>query len=363
MKYSLRNCWRNRRVSLISVAVMLVSALFLMIFFSSITTYQQELWQSYSALKASAHITAYNSAEKPKLPVDTYQAILDTGFPVNHGVMADHMITDKDVLRGVNGPDIDPSLRDCIDDVVWVGDYDRAIFDGAEMVCLMPNDWQSDYGDTWEVWIGQNSYTFTVAGIYGNKFSSRDNGRVYYCPVNALKAVYEAENLAFTYCGMEMDLQNLAELDEFKAQLKKLGLDSDDTRMVINDSQLQTVTSQLKRQVRLLETLLPVLLTLIIAIGFGSSFLLLRGRRREAAVLRSLGMKRAAVFMSFLFESLLQAVLGLLIGCVIGWFTFGSGALQPTYLAALLGCYLLGGAVAVWKISGVNVFNIMTARE
>ncbi len=363
MKYSLRNFWRNRRVSLISTAVVLVSALFLMIFFNSISTYQAELWASYSALRASAHITAYNPGEKPKLPVKTYQAILDTGFLMSYGVMADHMITDMDVLRSVNGADIDPSLRDCIDDVEWMEGYDRTIFDGDALVCLVPNDWRTDYEDTWECWIGQNNYTFIVAGIYGNKFSSKDNGEVYYCPVNALKAIYERENLEFTYCGMEMDLQNLGELDDFKAQMKKLELDTGDTRLVINDSQLQTVTSQLKRQVRLLETLLPVLLALIAAIGFGSSFLLLRGRKREAAVLRSLGMRRIAVFGSFLFENLLQAVLGLLIGCVIGWFTFGSGALQPKYLAALLGCYLLGGAAAVWKISGVNVFNIMTARE
>ncbi len=363
MKYSLRNFWRNRRISLISTAVVLVSALFLMIFFNSIATYQAELWESYSVLKASAHITASDSSKKPRLPVDTYQVILETGFLVNHGVMADHMISDKDVLRGVNGPDIDPSLRDCIDDVEWLEGYDHSVFDGDAMVCLMPNDWKTDYGDSWECWIGKTAYTFNVAGIYGNKYSSKDNGSVYYCPVNTLKAIYEAEGLEFAYCGMEMDLQNLAELDEFKVEMKKLKLDSGDTRLVINDSQLQTVTSQLKRQVRLLETLLPVLLALIAAIGFGSSFLLLRGRKREAAVLRSLGMRRSAVFSSFLLENLLQAILGLLIGCVIGWFAFGSGALQPKYLAALLGCYLLGGAVAVWKISGVNVFNIMTARE
>lgn len=363
MKYSLKNFWRNRRVSLISVAVVLVSSLFLMIFFSSIATYQNELLASYSALKASAHITAYDSSEKPQLPVEIYQAILDTGFPVNHGVIADHMITDKDVLRGINGPDIDPSLRDCIEAVEWAEGYDRSIFESDNMVCLVPDRIRHDYEETWELFLGENVYTFTVAGVYGNAFSNGDDGFVYYCPVNALKAIYETEGLAFTYCGMEMDLQNLSELDDFKAQMKKLKLDTGDTRLVINDSQLQTVTSQLKRQVRLLETLLPVLLTLIAAIGFGSSFLLLRGRRREAAVLRSLGMKRAAVFGSFLFENLLQAILGLLIGCVIGWYTFGSGVLQPKYLVALLGCYLLGGAAAVWKISGVNVFNIMTARE
>lgn len=363
MKYSLRNFWRNRRVSLISTAVVLVSSLFLMIFFSSIATYQDELRESYSALKASAHITAYNSNEKPELPTDIYQAILATGFVDRHGVMADHMITDKDVLRGINSPDIDPSLHDCIDDVEWMAGYDRSVFDGDAMVCLVPDLLRHDYKETWELSIGKSVYTFTVAGVYGNAFSNGDDGFVYYCPVNTLKKIYETAEKDFTYCSMEMDLQNLTELDEFKAQMKKLELDSGDTRMVINDSQLQTITAQLKRQVRLLETLLPVLLVLIAAIGFGSSFLLLRGRKREAAVLRSLGMRRSAVFTSFLVENLLQAILGLLIGCVVGWFAFGSGALQPKYLAALLGCYLLGGAVAVWKISGVNVFNIMTARE
>lgn len=142
---------------------------------------------------------------------------------------------------------------------------------------------------------------------------------------------------------MEIDSQNLAELDDFKAKMKKLGLDTGETRVVINDSQLQTVTSQLKRQVRLLETLLPVLLVLIAAIGFGSSFLLLRGRIREAAELCSLGMNRASVFGASLLENLLQAVLGQSIACIVGWFAFGGGALQPQYLMALLLCYLLGG--------------------
>lgn len=363
MKYALRSFVRNRRVSLIATAVVLVSALFLMIFFSSISTYRQELQASYSRLKASAHITTDSYTGKVKLSVETCQAIVDTGFPVNVGLMADHPFNLNDVLRGVNGPDIDPSLWGCIDDVEWTEGYDASILQGDEPVCLIPPKLYSEYGDTWTLTIGATEYAFTVAGIYGNALSSGTSGTVCYCPVNALQAIYEAEGLEFTYCAMEMDLQNLARLDSFKAQMKALGLDSGNPRLVINDSQLQTVTSQLRRQIRLLETLLPVLLALVAAIGFGSSFLLLRGRRREAAVLRSLGVKRIAVFGSFVLENLFQALLGLTLGCGIGWAAFGLSVLQPGYLAMVLACYLLGGAAAVWKISGVNVFNIMTARE
>lgn len=362
MKLSFRNFFRNRRVSLIAVAVVTVLSVFLLIFSNNIASYQAELAESYQVLSATTRIKAAKSGNKPALEVDAYQTILDSGFVAEYTVMADHRLMGNDVLRGLNDPKADPSLRDRIEDTEWVGGYDVSIFTGSEMVCLVPYVYQLEYGDTWDVQVGGKTYTLTIAGTYG-WFSGYEDGLVYYCPVDTLKAIYEDAQEEFTYSGFEMELQNLPKLDDFKELLRQLALDSGDTRVIINDSRLQSITSHLKRQIRLLETLLPVLFALVAGVSFGLSFLLLRGRKREAAVLRSLGMKRTAVFASFLFENLLQAILGLLISCVIGWQAFGSGALQPNYLAALLGCYLLGGAVAVWKISGVNVFNIMTARE
>lgn len=362
MKLSFRNFFRNRRVSLIAVAVVTVLSVFLLIFSNNIASYQAELAESYQVLSATTRIKAAKSGNKPALEVDAYQTILDSGFVAEYTVMADHCLMGNDVLRGLNDPKADPSLRDRIEDTEWVEGYDVSIFTGSEMVCLVPYVYQLEYGDTWDVQVGGKTYTLTIAGTYG-WFSGYEDGLVYYCPVDTLKAIYEDAQEEFTYSGFEMELQNLPKLDDFKELLRQLALDSGDTRVIINDSRLQSITSHLKRQIRLLETLLPVLFALVAGVSFGLSFLLLRGRKREAAVLRSLGMKRTAVFASFLFENLLQAILGLLISCVIGWQAFGSGALQPNYLAALLGCYLLGGAVAVWKISGVNVFNIMTARE
>lgn len=362
MKLSFRNFFRNRRVSLIAVAVVTVLSVFLLIFSNNIASYQAELAESYQVLSATTRIKAAKSGNKPALEVDAYQTILDSGFVAEYTVMADHRLMGNDVLRGLNDPKADPSLRDRIEDTEWVEGYDVSIFTGSEMVCLVPYVYQLEYGDTWDVQVGGKTYTLTIAGTYG-WFSGYEDGLVYYCPVDTLKAIYEDAQEEFTYSGFEMELQNLPKLDDFKELLRQLALDSGDTRVIINDSRLQSITSHLKRQIRLLETLLPVLFALVAGVSFGLSFLLLRGRKREAAVLRSLGMKRTAVFASFLFENLLQAILGLLISCVIGWQAFGSGALQPNYLAALLGCYLLGGAVAVWKISGVNVFNIMTARE
>ena len=362
MKLSFRNFFRNRRVSLIAVAVVTVLSVFLLIFSNSIASYQEELAESYRVLSATARIKAAKSGNKPALNLDAYQTILDSGFVAEYTVMADHRLMGNDVLRGLNDPKADPSLRDRIEDTEWVEGYDVSIFTGAEMVCLVPYVYELEYGDTWDVQVGGKTYTLSIAGTYG-WFSGYEDGLVYYCPVDTLKAIYEDAGEDFTYSGFEMELQNLPKLDAFKELLRQLALDSGDTRVVINDSRLQSITSQLKRQIRLLETLLPVLLALVAGVSFGLSFLLLRGRKREAAILRSLGMRRSSVFAALEGEIALQALLGLLIGAGIGFSTLGAQALQPKYMAALLICYLLGGGFAAWKISGINVFNIMTARE
>ena len=313
MKLVFRNVWRNRKLSLIATLMVAVSAFFLMVFSDNIATYEKKLDESCNSLKATAHIMGSNATATPQLTEAQYQSILNTGFVAEHSVMKDQKFGDNDVMRGINNPDIDVTLKVCMDNILWAEGYDISVFEGNEWICVAPANAWLEPGTQWDCLIEDQLITLTIAGVYGSKYVSRNSGMVYYCPIDTMKAIHKQLGLEFTYSGMEMELQNVKHLDTFKQQMKKLGMSTGSARLVINDSQLQTVTSQLKRQVRLLETLLPVLLALIAAIGFGSGFLLLRGRKREAAVLRSLGMKRAAVFGSFLFENLLQAVLGLLI--------------------------------------------------
>ena len=79
--------------------------------------------------------------------------------------------------------------------------------------------------------------------------------------------------------------------------------------------------------------------------------------------MRSLGMRRGQVAGVFLCEATAQAAVGVLAGGLAACAALGTTAFQPKYLLLVLTFFLLGGATAVWKISGVNVFNIMTARE
>ena len=363
MKLVFRNVWRNRKLSLIATLMVVVSAFFLMVFSDNIATYEKKLDESCNSLKATAHVMGSNATATPQLTEAQYQSILNTGFVAEHSVMKDQKFGDNDVMRGINSPDIDVTLKVCMDNIVWAEGYDEAIFNENEWVCVAPANAWMEPGDRWECLIKDQPITLTIVGVYGSKYVSRNSGMVYYCPIDTMKEIHEQLGLEFTYSGMEMELQNLKHLDVFKQHMKDLGMSTGNARLVINDSQLQNVTYQLKRQVRLLESLLPILLVLIAAVGFGLSFLLLRSRRRETAILRSLGMKRSRVFGTLLSEIVMQTLAGVLIAALAGWGLLGAAAVQLSHLAALILCYLLGGGFAAWKISGINVFNIMTARE
>lgn len=363
MKFAFRNLWRNKKISVFAAFVVAASTLFLLFFTGNIATYQSELDQSYQIMKASAHITGENSAAVPQLTELQYGMLLDSGFVKDHSVMADHIINEQDILRGINNSSIDTTLHSCIQDVVWSKGYDGNVFLGDKMVCIVPANRRMKLGSVWACTINQQKYEFIVVGIYGSKYTNKSNGAIFYCPVNALKNAYNNAGKEFTYCGMEMDLQNLQEIDLFKEQMKAAGMAEGQCRLVINDAQLQSVTAQLKRHVRVLESMLPILLALITAIGLGISFLLLRGRKREIAILRTIGMNRFSVFVGYLLETAVQAMLGMVVGILIGRELFGVSTIDHQQLWIMIGCYLVGGAAAIWRLSGINVFTIMTARE
>ena len=202
----------------------------------------------------------------------------------------------------------------------------------------------------------------TVVGLYGKEYRSAEDSIIYYCPLGVLEDYLHENQQEITYNVLEMELQKLNRLGEFKAQMSKLGLEKGSARLTVNDALLQQVTAKFRQHIRLLNTLLPVLLAVVAGIGFGLSFLLLRGRKKEAAVLRSLGTRRGQVFGIFLCETAVQALSGTLLGGLLAGFAMGKSAFVPQYLAMVLGCFLLGGGAAVWQLAKANVFTVMTGE-
>lgn len=362
MKMAFRSFVRNRKVTLISIAAVLAMTAFLMAFTNSIRINQASLDDAYDNLEVKAHITASTALADPYLEEERYQAIVDSGFVAEHAAMVRFKQSGSTTLRGVSNPSIDSMLEEALLFTTWQEGYDESILQGDQPVCLAPANSGVELGEQKEFFLIEKEtvVSLTVVGLYELGYSS---ARAYYCSLDWLLDACHELGVTVHYNALEMRLGNLRQLDVFKSQMKQLGMDSGGAILVINDTLLREVTSQLNRQIRLLESVLPILLALVAGIGFGLSFLLLRGRKKEAAIMRSLGMRRWQVAGVFLTEAAMQALTGTLVGGLLSYIVIDTTMFQLKYLVLVLACFLLGGAVAVWKISGVNVFNIMTARE
>ena len=366
MKYVWHNLLRNKKVTLSSALAVAALAVFLLVFANSIQIYQEELIDICSTLVVKAHVEGDKAGSLASMSGELRQSILNSGFVANHTSKARSQSESKLYLMGLQTVKGDDTIEEEALYADWLEGYDAELFAGAEQVCVLPRSMGHALGEQVEIVLERNTEvaeTFLVAGLYGAEYVDDRENRTIYCPLATMEILFSKNNLELTYCRMDMELCNLQNLIDFKREMLKLELDKGKSRLVINDYIMQEVTGQLKQQINLLQSLLPVLFSLVTGIGFGLSFLLLRGRKKEAAIMRSLGMSRARVFLLLLMENLCHALIGCVLGSLIVIFSFGPHAFQFPYLLVLLVCYLLGGAAAIWKLSGVNVFITMTAKE
>jgi ABC-type antimicrobial peptide transport system permease subunit len=100
-----------------------------------------------------------------------------------------------------------------------------------------------------------------------------------------------------------------------------------------------------------------------IGVGFLASFLFARGKTREFAVKRSLGMSRARVVGSVFLEQLLVGTFGCLLGIMVGVLIQGLkiGTVWGGILFAI--CYRSGALTATLWITNVSVMILLKAEE
>lgn len=366
MKYVWKTLIRNKRITLAAVAAVAALTFFLSVFISSIQSSKEQLKRIYEVTTVTARMAGYNTGVNASIGEELYRAILDSGFIKAHWALIQNKTEQQDLLRALNKTALVPDLEGWEPYIIWQEGYDITALEGDARVCLAPRSLELELGETVTLPLGGEyrklHMELTVVGLYGKEYRSADELDVYYCPLTAMEDFLRENQQEITYNILEMELQKLDRLGDFKTQMTELGLEKGSARLTVNDALLQQVTAKFRQHIRLLNTLLPVLLTIVAGIGFGLSFLLLRGRKREAAVLRSLGTRRMQVFGMFLSETALQALLGTLLGGGLAWAALGKTAFRLQYLSLVLCCFLLGGAAAVWQLAKANVFTVMTGE-
>ena len=136
------------------------------------------------------------------------------------------------------------------------------------------------------------------------------------------------------------------------------------TGIIIDDSKLQNDIAGLVKIKSYLEMIYPCIYLLIIAIAFVLSYLLVRTRKTELAVLRSMGAGKGKAFMVFFTEQLLLLLMGTLISAVVMLIVFkGFSLLQLASIGLYIVCYTIGIIIAVGIVNHMNVLQTLTAKE
>ena len=363
MKYAWKSSIRNYRVTLSAIAAIAALAFFLSAFTGGIQKNREQLERVYEVTTVTAAVTGYQDAPTASLSEKQYQAIMNSGFVKTSTALIQKKLFGSGYVRGIDKIAADPNLEGWLPYMDWLEGYDDSLFSNKEAVCIAPRLEGLQPGTTLTLKLAKDvEMPILVVGLYGSPYGVSPSEAIYYCSLDFLKDQLVNMGETPVYNKLEMELCRLERLNTFKTQMKELGLDKGSAQLVINDALLQELSGRFRQQIRLMNLLLPILLAIVSGIGFGLSFLLLQGRKREAAVMRSLGMHYRTVFCVFLAETALQASAGTLIGGFVAMIVLGSTAFRLQYLLLVLACYLLGGGAAVHKIAKANVFTVMTGE-
>lgn len=133
--------------------------------------------------------------------------------------------------------------------------------------------------------------------------------------------------------------------------------------LIVQDETYLAAVAQIEENLRTLHILMPFLLGPFCLAGFFISALSARGRMREFAVMRCLGMKRRRVFALTFSEQLLLALPASAVGLAVGALLGGVGGRAVANAALLLVLYLAGAAISTVFIANTNVIKLTKTED
>jgi len=164
-------------------------------------------------------------------------------------------------------------------------------------------------------------------------------------------------------------LKNTDKLDSFREYLDKQGyseagnINFNRTTIVIQDKNLMETIKTLDNYIKLMDILMPIMFVLFGVIGFIVSYLLIRNRINELAIMRSMGAVKAHVFLSFFMEQLILFIIGIIPVIIFG-------AIFPEYfiyyrlsLGFFILSYLVGTGLALIYLGRADLIDILFTKE
>lgn len=270
------------------------------------------------------------------------------------------------VLRRILSIDSDPALSKAEGvGVRFFDGYDEELLKGQEQICLVPSNM-----------LTENGY-ITITDDSGESMRLKVIGTITNGPKNAIYCPFfmsttEGGSVAFLTDSCSFDIRNNQNLDESKEYIYEWfikpsinnQIDGSSFGVLVHDETYRENISEIHANLSMLRLFLPILIVICGFIGFFASFLATRGRIKEFAVMRCIGMTKSKIFGLVMTELSILALTGLVLGIIGGILLEKKIQIGALFNAALMtAVFLLGSVIAVIRIIGINVMKLMKAEE
>ena len=280
----------------------------------------------------------------------------------------------RKILSLRSDPELDPLTGV---QVTFLDGWDEGVFQTEELVCLLSGTFQTRTGDDGAEYItvaysdyeqGQRPMELRVVGhVTGGP------AQIIYCPFyQPMRSDNTSEAFLVDTCSftirdntrLEESKQAIYDLELFgqpKLSNQENGLERG---VLVQDEIFNKTVGEIRANLATLHKLLPILLILCTLISFFAGFLATRGRMKEFAVMRCMGMSKWRIFLLVVGELFLLSAVGGVIGFAAGWIAEGTLDLRSVYSAAsMIGVLLLGAAAAAVRITGINPMKLMKVED
>lgn len=215
---------------------------------------------------------------------------------------------------------------------------------------------------------------YTVAGLMNmENYAGVEVQPDIIIPFESARDIFYENGIEFYASSASFLLKDPYEINGFKAEMEELqfleilpGAEYwyDGYGLSIRDETFIQAAEQLIRNKNLLMGMLPFLGVAVLCIGYVTASLLIKGRKPEYAIMRSLGQGHGSSFMTICLEYALTALAGCILGSILGAvFLKGKAEMLLFVTGAFLVCYFLGEAAALWPLKRLSVMTVLSQND
>lgn len=172
----------------------------------------------------------------------------------------------------------------------------------------------------------EQTYDFTVTGIYTNNEANDDSASMYSSTANTIitgsgviDLLVSDDNTLVTNITPSFILNGEEDIEAFSAEIKEKGLNEYYT-INTNLDELENATKSIENVKIFATTFLIITLVISSLVLFVINLINIRERKYEIGVFRTIGMSKFKLTLQFVVELLIVATISLIIGAIVGSF-------------------------------------------